>query len=935
MISGKEVMESASAPPVETVSHAIHALYHNPDAAEKERASLWLQEFQRSLYSWEISDQLLQMKQDVETCYFAAQTMRTKIQYAFHELPVESHNMLRDSLINHLQTMSDPKFHVITTQLCLALADLALQMTQWKNSAAFLIHRFYSSNATHIPLLIELLTILPEEVDSHSLRLGLNRREEFRTELGETAATVIELLTACSENYLNDQRLLGKIFKCLASWFYSRVCPSEEVSQSKIIALMFELLKKPDTPSMLHEAAGDCLCAALYSMEDVEEHLALAKVLYQGIILLPEAYAMAVAEEDVDKCINYCRVFTELAEAFMEMMVETPNQGFGDLRTLDAVLTCVGHPQSEVAEITFNFWYRLSEIIYKRNNRDLTEVYRPYIERLIHSLSVHCQIDTEHEGVPDESDDFGDFRIRVSELIKDVIFIVGSSTCFAQMFHNLASQQGASWEVTEAALFIMSSVAKNVLPDESRVVPQVMQAIINLPEDTHKAVRYTSTRMLGELAEWIEKHAEYLDPILTFLMAGLRDADLASVSAQAIQNICSECREHLQGHLECLLNIAQAVDAFNLSGEAAIGIIKGTALVLAKMPLDKVQEGLKRLVLVQVTPLSEIVKGGAGLKQGASTDPTVWLDRLAAIFRHTNPQVTNGQVHPCLVVLQEIWPVLSETCSKYQGDIRVIERYCRCLRFAIRCIGKGAAALLTPLVTQIVGFYQSHTHSCYLYLGSILVDEYGAEPGCISGLIDMLQAFIGPTYTILQEPNGLRNHPDTVDDFFRLCTRLLQRCPLAILQSAAVQSILQCAIAAVTLDHREANSSVMKFFSELVRSGVEKWEAEDFERRKALVVGILQEYGEALLKAIMEACAFYLPAYRMPDHGEVIFHLIQFDRESMSKWLEGALQSLPAETAGRITATPKQLSEFHESLTSAEDEKNVCYALRDFTRLYR
>nr|XP_054774604.1 transportin-3-like [Lytechinus pictus] len=598
-----------SAPPVDTVAAAIHALYHNPDAAEKERASMWLQEFQRSLFSWEISDQLLQLKRDVETCYFAAQTMRTKIQYSFHELPMESHENLRDSLINHLQMMSDPKFHVITTQLCLALADLALQMTQWKNSASFLIH-------------------------------------------------------------------------------------------SNLLTKTILKIKKPDTPSMLHEATSDCLCAALYSMEDVEEHLPLAKVLYQGINLLPEAYTMAVAEDDVDKCINYCRIFTELAEAFMEMMVESPNQGFGDLRTLDAVLTCVGHPQSEVAEITFNFWYRLSEIIYKRDSRELTEMYRPHIERLIHSLSVHCQIDSDHEGIPDESDDFGDFRVRVSELIKDVIFIVGSSSCFAQMFHNLASQQGASWEVTEAALFIMSSVAKNVLPDETAVVPQVMQAIISLPEGTHKAVRYTSTRILGELAEWIEKHPDYLDPVLNFLMTGLRDEDLASVSGQSIQSICSQCQDHLQGHLECLLNIAQAVDAFNLTGDSALGIIKGTALVLTRMPLDKVQDGLKRLVLVQVTSLSQIVKGETSTKQGSSTDPVIWLDRLATIFRHTNPRITNGQVHPCLVVLQEIWPVLSETCTKYQADIRVIERYCRCLRFAIRCIGKSAAALLTPLVTQ-------------------------------------------------------------------------------------------------------------------------------------------------------------------------------------------------------------------------------------------
>ena len=51
-----------------------------------------------------------------------------------------------------------------------------------------------------------------------------------------------------------------------------------------------------------------------------------------------------------------------------------------------------------------------------------------------------------------------------------------------------------------------------------------------------------------------------------------------------------------------------------------------------------------------------------------------------------------------------------------------------------------------------------------LYLGSILVDEYAGESGCIPGLLKMLQAFITPTYTILSVTGGLVNHPDTVDD---------------------------------------------------------------------------------------------------------------------------------------------------------------------------
>lgn len=67
--------------------------------------------------------------------------------------------------------------------------------------------------------------------------------------------------------------------------------------------------------------------------------------------------------------------------------------------------------------------------------------------------------------------------------------------------------------------------------------------------------------------------------------------------------------------------------------------------------------------------------------------------------------------------------------------------------------------------------YSAHQHSCFLYLGSILVDEYAMDPECVSGLLAMLEAFIGPTFNFLQQQDGLMNHPDTVDDLFRLCDR--------------------------------------------------------------------------------------------------------------------------------------------------------------------
>lgn len=60
-------------------------------------------------------------------------------------------------------------FVSLSLQLCLALADLALQMSSWQKPVVDLINRFGGSTVYLWPLL-EMLTVLPEEVNSRSLR---------------------------------------------------------------------------------------------------------------------------------------------------------------------------------------------------------------------------------------------------------------------------------------------------------------------------------------------------------------------------------------------------------------------------------------------------------------------------------------------------------------------------------------------------------------------------------------------------------------------------------------------------------------------------------------------------------------------------------------------------------------------------------------------
>lgn len=395
--------------------------------------------------------------------------MRTKIQMSFYELPMDAHSSLRDSLLEHISQVNENTNTVIVTQLCLALADLALQMPTWQQAVFDLINRF---SQTHVWPLLEILTVLPEELECRSVRLGENRRMEMIENLKLCAPTVNEFLKHCCNNFGNNlqENIQAniKMIKCFTSWVSVSAISLDNLTDNVIIARAFEILTQRgenEKPSALHDSATDCICTLLQCLENNNNYEVLELYLFNKVVELEVPYHLSVANEDQEKSLNYCRIFTELAETFLDKIIAHSNdktQHYA-IKILDLVLICVGHHDYEVAEITFNLWYLLSEELYQKNLKVSTDLFRPYVERLITALCRHCQMEPDHEGLLEDGDEFKDFRLKVSDLIKDIVFIVGARNCFRQMFVNL-QQREVSWDSSESALFVMQAVAKNILP---------------------------------------------------------------------------------------------------------------------------------------------------------------------------------------------------------------------------------------------------------------------------------------------------------------------------------------------------------------------------------------------------------------------------------------------------------------------------------------
>ncbi len=241
----------------------------------------------------------------------------------------------------------------------------------------------------------------------------------------------------------------------------------------------------------------------------------------------------------------------------------------------------------------------------------------------------------------------------------------------------------------------------------------------------------------------------------------------------------------------------------------------------------------------------------------------------------------------------------------------------------------------------------------FSFQGSILVDEYAHITGCVAGLLEMLRAFLPPTFALLNTPvannstNGeaaasasnnnaigsLKNHPDTVDDFFRLNARFLQRASMPYLECDFIHSILDCALAALYLDHKDANGSVMKFFFDLLHLGRSKEDRDDYETRSEAIHQIRQDYGSRLVDSLVNAAIFHLPSYTFHDIGDVLMELMLLERTTVCMWLEATLKNLPGQQQHSITHS--QLVKFHKQVTTSEDSSQVSGAVREFSRLWR
>ena len=173
--------------------------------------------------------------------------------------------------------------------------------------------------------------------------------------------------------------------------------------------------------------------------------------------------------------------------------------------------------------------------------------------RYVVALYQHCRFDVDTERMPSENDEFVEFRVQVSESIKDVAFVIGSlnlvdKVCFplpsfflfrtrfkrrahARGFRSfdcclkarahgtrssraclLSNQQPATSlrKRQFEALSARPSKTSRAFRSDEDATPRLLELIMRIPVTSNRILVITSIEILGELNEWLSERPNQL-----------------------------------------------------------------------------------------------------------------------------------------------------------------------------------------------------------------------------------------------------------------------------------------------------------------------------------------------------------------------------------------------------------------------------------------
>lgn len=950
------------------LNEALKTLYSNSNSQVKDQANDYLLKFQRSEPAWSLIFPVLgdekgsntsNPQEDLQLKIFMAQTLRSKVHYDFNQLPSDSLGSLKDSLIQ-LIIAYDGKQKLITTQLCIALANFALQFLSWNNAVVEIIE-ILSANSTNS--LLEFLKVLPEELlDVKKVPLS-DEELRLRTKqlVDDNIQQVLYVLSSFATNQASSSTS-SLVLSCIKSWI-SEIPIDQILSNSSLCPLIFNSISNDDT----FDTAIECLSTIIAESREID-NLDIIRGLYEQLLNL-KPFLMENSD-DIDKMEPLVELFATAGESWYAYIARMPV----DFKPLvEILLQLTAYEEDlDIVKYTFKFWFDLKQLLVLDSRKEARQVFTPIYAQLIEIILNHLCYPLTSDSIntrdlfenKEAEDKFKDFRYDMGDVLKDCCAVIGAQSAlqipFAKLqnFMNLQSQgQQVLWQNIEAPLFSMRAMAKEVTTNENVILPQIMDYLVKLPENPK--VRYAATLVLGRYTEWTAKHPAYLEKQLTYITSGfeiasnINNMDIVMAASHALKYFCMDCSSLLVDSLEQLFNFYNNI-AGNLDIQSLYDITQGISHILAE---EKDPEKLYNITLMFWKPTLEKLSNYADFTDGSSNATsmdeihTKIADEIEIITIYVNslrPLSYRPPENPIAKLLIEYcWPIVIKLISNHGRSTKVSERCAKFIKNAIQNFNIYLIPVISNTAELLVQGFSNYKYGCYLWVSGVFFKEYSDEDAAPQTKEAAWLFAAQQTSTFIQfvesEKNKLAEYPDLIEDFFRMMNDVLMFSPVRLIESDLLQPVYNVAVASLSsLQEFDALIAILHFLIDLYSWGFETPPVSFVdnipENLKNKVLNFALTTGNDLIKLLIYGLIYSFPSDVYPDASELLTKIIKLSTlDAGSKislsWIDQALAVLPQGTVNDRERT--KLLSTCETAINSKDFRRVRSSIKDFINWYR
>mmetsp|Transcript_807 Transcript_807/g.1857 ORF Transcript_807/g.1857 Transcript_807/m.1857 type:complete len:988 (+) Transcript_807:135-3098(+) len=900
---------------VTTFTSACEAMLSSKDPERQREADKWIIEFQKKPEAWAVVDTILSQPDEVvsvEVQFLAAKTFHSKLKYDFMDQVARSSRAeLREKLLQHLtRHFGDRKRkRVVTTQLALALAALAIQMEEWENPIMDLASRLGSqggTDGTAVPesslCLIEILQVIPEELQARVFLISPERSSGLNMEMYGCSTAVLQFLTSCAASAMNDPFVEMKILDCLQVWISKVEIPGEVLASSNLVNRAFQIIEEG---TELLDSAARVIVEMLYMYTDFRSDGAVAvmSTIAPKIFALAQLYSRAAQEDDDEMCTNLVKIFSHTARAYLPEILKRPPGGAEDQEIEKLLQLALAGPRHSSMEVAMDSWYSWEKVIRCMNRRHGNEgtefeVRRTLLTPYIHEL-VQCGF--RHLELPDDfpnatqatSRDFNDEIIANREDIEALIdhcdSLLGHSVVLTliksqldQALDALRNQQGRSWQRIEALVNAAVPIAHRFTMASSDsaapvVLDYIVQVCLNVPTES-VLLRETICCFFGRYAHFLQYNPQKIEAVINFELETIMNMpNLSKTVAEAVRHIADVCCGELMFAALKLFNVAFTSDV-DIPNVYRLDLLEAVALIIQHKPYEETLEAMKHVTGPAIQLLrynAAIIEAQrnqqAGTAQLNESDIALAVNTIELFIRFGwRGDNSNRNQHPGAVIFAEAWPSLRVITEGMCKSNKVVECLSGLYKWCIREFEDDFKPYLADFMTLMVRCFQESALSPFIYAAGIATARFGSKDRShINDYLAVLAELTRIVFQILTNQEALDANPDIVEDFFITMDRNVGAMPEEVIQSSFFPSVFACGAAGVLTPHREAARSLLLFLDVAIDHAVPNPKYPDLcEHVLPVIRSCFAEHGQTLVNHLVAGIAGASPVSMIDSSSE-------------------------------------------------------------------